>query len=354
MNLWSISFAYRLGLGFHALNNEGADGSNLMQPRRIDVGDVTYDGISGEIIRRHILEHFVNICREESIPMLPLSEGLHPDRGPIGIRAAAKTLDYDKLTKGKDSLYPSVRKAIELCSVLDVGGYLAAWREQTTAAKYTAEKEYLDKYCAEYKDAEPVKRESCFDVAWLISENPQDLTITQHSAFRDTSTMNSRYAQTMRSNIYGGVIRADLHRIGTDDHWYLQLEKDRLCIGEKEQQRRQVALINAITNFIASPTGARTAGWAPHIFLTEGAILLTSSRTAPFQSPIKVSLEDENTPVTADLGYADSMMKLANKEDTWVWTFKDTKGLLDATKNAIAQLSGTSNDKETTEGQTQG
>ena len=59
MNLWSISFAYRLGLGFHALNNEGADGSNLMQPRRIDVGDVTYDGISGEIIRRHILEHFV-------------------------------------------------------------------------------------------------------------------------------------------------------------------------------------------------------------------------------------------------------------------------------------------------------
>ncbi len=58
-NLWSIAFAYRLGLGFHALNNEGADGSNLMQPRRIDVGKVTYDGISGEIIRRHILENFV-------------------------------------------------------------------------------------------------------------------------------------------------------------------------------------------------------------------------------------------------------------------------------------------------------
>ena len=351
MNLWSISFAYRLGLGFHALNNEGTDGSNLMQPRRIDVGDVTYDGISGEIIRRHILEHFVNICREESIPMLPLSEGLHPDRGPIGIRAAAKTLNYDKLTKGQDSLYPSVRKAIELCSVLDVGGYLAAWKEQQGEA-YTAEKEYMDKYCVGHGDAEPVKRESCFDVAWLISENPQDLTITQHSAFRDTSTMNSRYAQTMRSNIYGGVIRADLHRIGTDDHWYLQLEKDRLCIGEKEQQQRQVALINAITNFIASPTGARTAGWAPHVFLNEGAILLTSSRTAPFQSPIKVSLEDENTPVTADSGYADSMKKLENKKDTWVWTFKDTKGLLDANEKAIKKLSGTPNDKETTEGKT--
>ena len=349
MNLWSISFAYRLGLGFHALNNEGADGSNLMQPRRIDVGDVTYDGISGEIIRRHILEHFVNICREESIPMLPLSEGLHPDRGPIGIRAAAKTLNYNKLTK--EHLYPSVRKAIELCSVLDMGGYLAAWKEGNEK-DYIAELPYIKSECAEYKDAEPVKRESCFDVAWLISENPQDLTITQHSAFRDSFKMNSRYAQTMRSNIYGGVIRADLHRVGTDDYWYLQSGKKRLCIGEREQRNRQVALVNAITNFIASPTGARTAGWAPHVFITEGAILLTSSRTAPFHSPIKVSLNDADTPVTADSGYADSMMKLAHDGDTWVWTFKDVKGLLDATDKAIKELPGTPNDNETTEGKT--
>jgi len=349
MNLWSISFAYRLGLGFHALNNEGADGSNLMQPRRIDVGDVTYDGISGEIIRRHILEHFVNICREEGIPMLPLSEGLHPDRGSIGIRAAAKNMEHNELTE--ENLYPSVRKAIELCSVLDVGGYLAAWKEGNEK-DYTAEQSYIKSECAKYKKAEPVKRESCFDVAWLISENQQVLTITQHSAFRDTSTMNSRYAQTMRSNIYGGVIRADLHRIGTDDYWYLQQGKKRLCIAAEEQRKRQDALIKAIADFIASPTGAKTAGWAPHVFLTEGAILLTSSRTSPFQSPIKVSLEDVNAPVTADLGYADSMMKLAHDGDTWVWTFKDVKGLLDATENAIAELPGASNDNETTGEQT--
>ena len=77
---------------------------------------------------------------------------------------------------------------------------------------------------------DPVKRESCFDVAWLISESPQDLTITQHSAFRDSASMNSRYAQTMRSNIYGGVIRADLHRIGMDGFWYLQRQEKRRAI----------------------------------------------------------------------------------------------------------------------------
>src|SRR3972149_1925086 len=153
MNLWSISFAYRLGLGFHALNNEGADGSNLMQPRRIDVGNITYDGISGEIIRHHILENFVNICRKNQIPMLPLSEGLHPDRGPIGIRAAAKNLNATELTDA--NLFSSTRKAIELCAVLDVGGYLAAWKEQEGGGPkkdYIAEKVYIDSQCAAYKD----------------------------------------------------------------------------------------------------------------------------------------------------------------------------------------------------------
>jgi len=337
MNLWSISFAYRLGLGFHALNNEGADGSNLMQPRRIDVGNITYDGISGEIIRRHILENFVNICRKENIPVLPLSAGLHPDRGPIGIRAAAKTINNNtELTK--ENLYSSVRKAIELCSVLDVGGYLAAWKEQEGEGKYISEKEYIDSNCVKYKDAEPVKRDSCFDVAWLISEKPQDLTITQHSAFRDTFSMNSRYSQTMRSNIYGGIIRADLHIIGTDDYWYLQNGTPRLAINPNEQKKRQVALIQAIANFIASPSGAKTAGWAPHVFLIEGAILLTSSRTAPFYSPIKVSLDDNDSPIKADSGYRESMEKLKNDTDTWVWSFNDINTLLDAIKNAITKL----------------
>jgi CRISPR-associated protein Cst2 len=333
-------------MGFHALNNEGAEGSNLMQPRRIDVGNITYDGISGEIIRRHVLEQFVNICREQQIPMLPLSEGLHPDRGPIGIRAAAKELGYEELTN--DMLFPSVRKAIELCAVLDAGGYLAAWKEQDGGGAkqgYIVEKAYIDSTCAKYKDAEPVKRESCFDVAWLISEMPQDLTVTQHSAFRDTFKMNSRYAQTMRSNIYGGIIRADLHRIGTDDYWYLQPKQDgkdvkRLAITPDEQKKRQVAMIQAIANFIASPTGAKVAGWAPHVFLTEGVILLSSERTAPFVSPIKVCLNDTDHPVQANSEYSQLTMNVADNTKTWAWSFSGPKELLEAIKEVVAKLEG--------------
>ncbi len=349
MNLWSVSFAYRLGLGFHALNNEGADGSNLMQPRRIDVGNVTYDGISGEIIRRHILENFVNVARKDDIPMLPLSAGLHPDRGPLGIRAAAKKIKDEPLTGA--NLLPSVRKAIELCALLDIGGYLAAWKEQEGGNQkkdYIVEKEYIDSHCVPYQDADPVKRESCFDVAWLISEAPQDLTVTQHSAFRDSATMNSRYAQTMRSNTYGGIIRADLHRIGTDDYWYLQngAEAQRLAITPEEQKKRQTALVRAIANFIASPTGAKTAGWAPHVFLTEGAILLTSSRTAPFASPIRIDVNDSNRPVQPDSDYTRKMEELKQDEDTWVWPFASVKELLEAATEVVSKLDGNAHGQE--------
>ncbi len=339
MNLWSITFAFRLGLAFHALNNEGTDGSNLMQPRRIDVGAITYDGVSGEIIRHQILENFVQACRRDRISSLPLSEGLHPDRGPIGIRAAARMLGKHELTN--ENLFPSVRRAIELCAVLDVGGYLAAWKEQDAGPgkKYVAEQAYLDRECASYKDADTVKRDSCFDVGWLISEEPQALTVTQHSAYRNTFAMNSRYAQTMRSNVYGGVIRADLHRIGTDDYWYLQEHQDRLAITPDEQIRRQIALVGSIINFIAAPTGAKVAGWAPHVFLTEGVILLMSSRTAPFISPITVNLGGQSDKtIQQNSGYIDATLKLANQQDAWAWSFTDTSTLLVNGDAAIKQL----------------
>lgn len=342
MALWSMAVAFRLGLGFHALNNEGADGSNLMQPRRIDVGELTYDGISGEIVRRHILENFVNLCEQRQqdtyLPVMPLSAGLHPDRGPLGIRAAARKLEYATLTS--ENLYSSARQAVSDCAVLDVGGFLAAFGQEVASdSAYLAEGAYLRQHCAAVGAASPVKRETCFDVGWLISEEPQDLTVTQHSAYRDTAALNSRYAQTMRSNVYGGVIRADLHRIGTDDNWYL-LDKHRLAIGEEEQARRQATLISAITNFVASPTGAKTAAWAPHVFLTEGIILLTSARTAPFTSPIRVDLgpESSDKPVSANSGYVATMQSLANDKDTWAWPFSDVKGLIEAGDKASAKL----------------
>ena len=283
--MWSISISYRLGLGFHALNNEGSDGSNLMQPRRIDVGRTTYDGISGEMVRRHILENFVRICETMEIPLLTASRALHPDRGPLGLREVAKTeMKEDILTSA--NVFKAARKAVEKCALVDVGGYLAAFSDKERG-EGIPESDFL-KAIAKLDKPTTVKRDSTFDVGWLISEEPQEMTVTQHAAYRPTGNQ-SMFSQAMRSNVYGGVMRADLHRVGTDDYWYLHKTADgktasRIVVQPEELRKRQWALVQSMVDYIASPAGAKTAGWAPHVFKTEGVILLTSARTAPLQA----------------------------------------------------------------------
>jgi CRISPR-associated protein Cst2 len=340
--MWSVSISYRLGLGFHALNNEGSDGSNLMQPRRIDVGKTTYDGISGEMVRRHILENFVRLCEAQEIPLLTASRALHPDRGPLGLREVAKTeMKVDLLTSA--NVFEAARKAVEQCALVDVGGYLAAFSDKEKG-QGIPESGFL-KAIAKTDKPTTVKRDSVFDVGWLISEEPQEMTVTQHAAYRPT-TDQSMFSQAMRSNVYGGVLRADLHRVGTDDYWYLHRTTDdkpvsRSVIPPESARQRQKALVQSMIDYIAAPTGAKTAGWAPHVFKTEGVILLTSARTAPFASPISVNLGDpEGKAIRADSTYQSRMTELENKSDTWAWPFGDVKTLLHAGVSVLNKLDG--------------
>jgi hypothetical protein len=99
-----------------------------------------------------------------------------------------------------------------------------------------------------------------------------------------------------------------------------------------------MALAQAVSDFIASPPGAKVAGWAPHCFLVEGAIVLCSTRTAPFESPIRVDLPDESSPVKFNEHYAMTMASLANDTDTWAWTFTNAHTLLKATDEALSRL----------------
>jgi CRISPR-associated autoregulator DevR family len=298
----SISISYRLGLAMHALNNEGSDGSNFMQPRNIPIGKDTYDGISGEIIRRHILENFVDQYKSLGGKyLLPYSEALHPDRGMLAIRHFAKRGNVDELSKkNPEDLFTAVRQAIGQCAVIDVGGFLAAFsgKEGSSENKVSPEAKIdskLSKIAKQQNAPYTVKRDSVYDAAWLISEMPRCNTATKHAAYRPDGDQ-SLFTQTMRSNVYGGVLRLDLHRIGTDDYWYLNpdLTNQRQTLIPGELQLRQKALVRAAADFVASPKGAKTAAWLPHVFLTEGSIITATDRTAPFISPIKLLFENGN------------------------------------------------------------
>ena len=308
MTYKSLAMSFRIQLGFHAANNEGAGGTNVMEPRRITVGDKEYDGISGEIIRHHILENFVRLCQEHNLPLHPRCYGLVPDRGKEPLKQWIQTnqsLLPKKKVQNQDlplldpPHYPEVTKQLlQNCALCDVGGFLLAL-EAKDGAQGT------------------LKRDSCFEVGWLITEHPAIVNYTQHSAYDPDPEKHNLFVQNMRIGTYGGVLRIDLDRIGFNDWWWLGSGVKEYAILDPERYKRMWVLLEAIKQWMLSPSFAKQAGWLQHQDGTfEGVIVLSSDGPAPFYSPIKFELEGgvPNRPIIKpNPQYRDIIKNLSGK-----------------------------------------
>lgn len=283
MEYKSFAISFRIQLGFHAANNEGAGGTNVMEPRRITVGDKEYDGISGEIIRHHILEQFVKLCQANGVSLHQRCLGLVPDRCKEEIKQWMQN-QSSKVSKLSPEQHYSVlsKKVLKDCALCDVGGYLVALQRQQDQVEGT------------------LKRDSCFEVGWLITEHPAIVDYTQHSAYDPDPEKHNLFVQNMRTGIYGGVLRIDLDRIGFNDWWWLGQNVQQYAIDEVERAKRIWLLLQAIRHWLLSPSFAKQAGWLQHMDgLLEGSIVLSKDGPAPFYSPIKFELEngDPNKPI---------------------------------------------------------
>ncbi len=279
MEYRSLAMSFRIQLGFHAANNEGAGGTNVMEPRRITVGDKEYDGISGEIIRHHILENFVKLCQQNSVGLHDRCKGLVPDRGKEPVKdwitknatnLPTRTVQNRELPFLDPPHYPEVtRELLQTCALCDTGGYLIAL-ETSDNAQGT------------------LKRDSCFEVGWLITEHPAVVNFTQHSAYDPDPQKHNLFVQNMRNGIYSGVLRLDLDRIGFNDWWWLQSGAKQYAIDENERKKRIRLLLTAIRQWLLSPTFAKQTSWLQHMSgLLEGVIVLSKDGPAPFYSPIR-------------------------------------------------------------------
>jgi CRISPR-associated autoregulator DevR family len=314
MNYRSLALSFRMELAFHAANNEGAGGTNVMEPRRITVGDKEHDGISGEMIRRHILQNFVkNYLDENGTKIHSRCQGLVPDRGKLPlIDWIKKTNDLPKKkVKGKDlphldpPHYPNATKElISNCALCDVGGYLIAL-EAADGVQGT------------------LKRDSCFEVGWLISEHPAVVDYTQHSAYDPDPDKHNLYVQNIRAGIYGGVMRLDLDRIGFNDWWWLDSTNGNYdsakVVGNAERSKRISCLLKAVEQWLLSPSFAKQAGWLQHQSgLLEGAVVLSKDGPAPFFSPItlKVDIKDGQPQPTIERNsdYRSKLQELKNEK----------------------------------------
>jgi CRISPR-associated autoregulator DevR family len=283
MTYKSLAMSFRIQLGFHAANNEGAGGTNVMEPRRITVGDKEYDGISGEIIRHHILENFVRLCQQHQLPLHQRCQGLVPDRCKSEVKNWMNSQSPPISKLNPEQHYATLTaKILSECALCDIGGYLVALQGKQDGVEGT------------------LKRDSCFEVGWLITEHPAVVNYTQHSAYDPDPEKHNLFVQNMRNGTYGGVLRIDLDRIGSNDWWWLGDGVDRYAISDAERYKRMWVLLEAIKQWTLSPSFAKQAGWLQHPDGTlEGVIVLSSDGPAPFYSPIKFELEggDPNRPV---------------------------------------------------------
>jgi len=284
MTYKSLAMSFRIQLGFHAANNEGAGGTNVMEPRRITVGDKEYDGISGEIIRHHILENFVRLCQQHGLPLHQRCQGLVPDRCKSEVKNWMNSQSPPISKLNPEQHYATLTaKILSECALCDIGGYLVALQGKQDGVEGT------------------LKRDSCFEVGWLITEHPAVVNYTQHSAYDPDPEKHNLFVQNMRIGTYGGVLRIDLDRIGFNDWWWLSNGVDRYAISDANKRYERIwVLLEAIKQWMLSPSFAKQAGWLHHPDGTfEGVIVLSTDGPAPFYSPIKFELEggDPNRPV---------------------------------------------------------
>lgn len=313
MDYRSLALSFRIELAFHAANNEGAGGTNVMEPRRITVGDKEHDGISGEMIRRHVLQNFVkNYLDENGTKIHSRCQGLVPDRGKLPLVDWIKKTNGlpKKKVKNKDlpqldpPHYPDATKElISNCALCDVGGYLIAL-EAADDVQGT------------------LKRDSCFEVGWLISEHPAVVDYTQHSAYDPDPDKHNLYVQNIRAGIYGGVMRLDLDRIGFNDWWWLDSKgtyNSADVLDNDERSKRIKCLLKAVEQWLLSPSFAKQAGWLQHQSgLLEGAVVLSKDGPAPFFSPVTLRVDTKDgqpqPTIERNSDYRDKLQELKNEK----------------------------------------
>lgn len=310
MNAQSLSLSFRIPLAFHCLNNEGASG-NVMEPRRITILEHEYDGISGEMVRRHVLENFVRLCEERNLPLADECRGLAPERSKNLLKDWMQT--EAKVNELRPEHYHNATAhLLQRCALSDLGGYLIPF-ESTDKVKGT------------------LKRDSCIEFGWLITEDPAIVEFTQQVAYRADPAQNNPFTQNMRVGIYSGVFRFDLDRVGRSDWAWLANHKSRV-LDEAERQKRVEALLDALEQWLLSPGGARQAGWLQHQSdLREGVFCLAKSGPAPFISPLAVRLTrmpegagEVETPVAYNPDFREKLRGLVAKRPDNLTCFEFT------------------------------
>lgn len=285
----TLAISGRLTLDMHSLNNEGAEGNQLLTRMVHVVGDdgepVSVNAISGDMLKHVFAEHLQAEAKETGLPLCAGCAVLNANRVNLEIERNPDFFAEKGLQKAEKQAVKILDAILPHCAVDDVAGVLITQGDRS------------------------VPRKSAVEFGWVIGLPDRTRTEqyfhVKYDADRGAGAGGAEGANTGQnifyrpasSGIYACVSRVELERIGRNDI----TKKRPAALSEDEVRRRQRAALRALAYTFLQLNGAHRNTQLPHAVRWEGCVSVSRSTSpAPLLSPM-------------DEGYRDGMDALAEQ-----------------------------------------
>ena len=271
----SISINGRITLDMHSLNNEGAEGNQVLT-RQVTIIDengklATVTAVSGDMMKHIMCEHFWTIAKEENLPLSNTSSLFNANRIIPSDLPNAQANDHIVTTD----------EVLKTCSLSDIAGAMI-----TGLGNFS--------------------RKSIAEFGWLVAipglnetENYFHAKFVPNAANVETDESNigqNIFHRPANSGIYAFVGNLEILRLGHND-----ISK-KYPIEDNEREKRYKALLKSILYTFIKPNGAMRNTQNPHIVNFEGVITYsTSTCPAPTVSALNSKYKEEIEKITKNL-----------------------------------------------------
>lgn len=283
MAISSIGISALATLDLHALNNEGAEGNQLMT-RQVQIVDAAgrvhaVNGISGDMLKHGFVARLQQIAIAAGLPLCGPCRMLDPNRIAADepyLREIDAEVQAAGQTRGDSTLLGLM---IQRCTLDDVAGNLLT---NTIGGKKRS-----------------VARKSVVEFGWAVARPESARTDSFiHTKYvpegrgqgsgEGANLGQNLFHRPASSGQYAIVIQVEMSRLGRNDY---TLD---LALGEAERSARATAVLSALALVLIAPYGAHRNTQLPHVLALEGLITVSPSAAtpAPLWSPLQTDYRE--------------------------------------------------------------
>lgn len=282
----SISICGELVMDMHSLNNEGAEGNQLLT-RMVHVVDMkngenrlaVVNAISGDMMKHIQAGHFHAVATARQLPLCAGCAVLDANR------INADTGFFDTEIGDKKDNPVILNQVITRCAMDDTEGILITRGNRSTPRKSTVEFAWL------VGVPRLTRTESFFHVKYdpaargAGAGGEEGANVGQNIFYRPAS-----------SGVYAAVVNLELWRVGFND-----ITRE-YVIPPQERQARRRALLESVAFTFLKPAGAHRNTQNPHILAFKGVLAFSRGPApAPTASALNAGYAEEVEGVGAEL-----------------------------------------------------